>query len=279
MSDKINNSEIDYNTPSNELVSSTNPISNTTALSFRSIIGKFLFSKSISNLFQTKPIEPASNIEDIKTIIDVKLNENTEPIKILSEEEIIDNIEPIKITVQEELIENNEPINTTIIEEIIENTEHIKTTIEEEIIENTESIKITIEEEINENTEPIKITIEEEIIENTEPIKITIEEENIENIEPIKITIEEENIENIEPIKTTIDLEPTEIIISPNNIEPNNVSIISGSDDVIKSIKANSIVLEQESKQEKIVSSIELEEINNNKTQCCLFFQYPKWRK
>ena len=22
-----------------------------------------------------------------------------------------------------------------------------------------------------------------------------------------------------------------------------------------------------------------LEEVNNNKTQCCFFFQYPKWRK
>ena len=58
MSDKINNSEIDYNTPSNELASSTKLTSNTSSNTFRSIIGKFLFSKKISNLFQTQPNKP-----------------------------------------------------------------------------------------------------------------------------------------------------------------------------------------------------------------------------
>ena len=117
-----------------------------------------------------------------------------------------------------------------------------------------------------------------ELTNNAEPVKIIIEENVIEITELIKPIIEEVAI-NTEPIKITIDIEPTEIILIPNNIEHNNISIISGSDDVIKTIKTNLIVLEQESKQEKLVSSIELEEVNNKKMQCCFFFQYPKWRK
>ena len=132
--------------------------------------------------------------------------------------------------------------------------------------------------ELTNNAEPVKIIIEENVIEIAEPVKIIIEENVIEITELIKPIIEEVAI-NTEPIKITIDVEPTEIILIPNNIEHNNISIISGSDDVIKTIKTNLIVLEQESKQEKLVSSIELEEVNNNKTQCCFFFQYPKWRK
>ena len=116
-----------------------------------------------------------------------------------------------------------------------------------------------------------------ELTNNAEPVKIIIEENVIEITELIKPIIEEVAI-NTEPIKITIDVEPTEIILIPNNIEHNNISIISGSDDVIKTIKTNLIVLEQESKQETLVSSIELEEVNNNKTKCCFFFQYPKWR-
>ena len=133
--------------------------------------------------------------------------------------------------------------------------------------------------ELTNNAEPVKIIIEENVIEIAEPVKIIIEENVIEITEPFKPIIEEEVTVNTEPIKITIDIEPTESILIPNNIELNNISIISGSDDVIKTIKTNLIVLEQESKQEKLVSSIELEEVNNNKTQCCFFFQYPKWRK
>ena len=118
-----------------------------------------------------------------------------------------------------------------------------------------------------------------ELTNNAEPVKIIIEENVIEITEPFKPIIEEEVTVNTEPIKITIDIEPTESILIPNNIELNNISIISGSDDVIKTIKTNLIVLEQESKQEKLVSSIELEEVNNKKMQCCFFFQYPKWRK
>ena len=118
-----------------------------------------------------------------------------------------------------------------------------------------------------------------ELTNNAEPVKIIIEENVIEITEPFKPIIEEEVTVNTEPIKITIDIEPTESILIPNNIELNNISIISGSDDVIKTIKTNLVILEQESKQEKLVSSIELEEVNNNKTQCCFFFQYPKWRK
>ena len=132
--------------------------------------------------------------------------------------------------------------------------------------------------ELTNNAEPVKIIIEENVIEIAEPVKIIIEENVIEITELIKPIIEEVAI-NTEPIKITIDVEPTEIILIPNNIEHNNISIISGSDDVIKTIKTNLVILEQESKQEKLVSSIELEEVNNNKTQCCFFFQYPKWRK
>ena len=132
--------------------------------------------------------------------------------------------------------------------------------------------------ELTNNAEPVKIIIEENVIEIAEPVKIIIEENVIEITELIKPIIEEVAI-NTEPIKITIDVEPTEIILIPNNIEHNNISIISGSDDVIKTIKTNLIVLEQESKQEKLVSSIELEEVNNKKMQCCFFFQYPKWRK
>ena len=132
--------------------------------------------------------------------------------------------------------------------------------------------------ELTNNAEPVKIIIEENVIEIAEPVKIIIEENVIEITELIKPIIEEVAI-NTEPIKITIDIEPTEIILIPNNIEHNNISIISGSDDVIKTIKTNLVILEQESKQEKLVSSIELEEVNNNKTQCCFFFQYPKWRK
>ena len=133
--------------------------------------------------------------------------------------------------------------------------------------------------ELTSHAEPVKIIIEENVIEIAEPVKIIIEENVIEITEPFKPIIEEEVTVNTEPIKITIDIEPTESILIPNNIELNNISIISGSDDVIKTIKTNLIVLEQESKQEKLVSSIELEEVNNKKMQCCFFFQYPKWRK
>ena len=99
--------------------------------------------------------------------------------------------------------------------------------------------------------------------------------ESIKHFEIIDI----ESSESDELIKTTIDVEPTKSNLIPNNIELTNLFIINGSEDIIKTIKANSIVLEQESKQETLVSSIELEVVNNNKTQCCFFFQYPKWRK
>ena len=200
-----------------------------------------------------------------------------------SELDYSDNLPSEQVT-SVELTSHDEPIiindvestesteHVTIIEE--ESSEPIKQTIEEDVSESTEHVKI-IDVVLNEpKHEPIKIIIEEKVPESTEPIKIIIIEEEL--IEPIKQIIEEKLHETTEPIKITIDLEPIESTLIPNNIEPNNLSIISGSDDVIK---ATSITLEQESKQETLVSSIELEEVNNNKTHCCFFFQYPKWRK
>ena len=153
----------------------------------------------------------------------------------------------------------------------IEQVAAVELTSPTDHVEQVAAVELTI------NTEPIEQVAVVELTSNAEHLKIN-DVESIEITELIKPIIEGVAI-NTEPIKITIDVEPTESILIPKNIEPSNISIISGSDDVIKTINTNLIVLEQESKQEKLVSSIELDEVNNNKTQCCFFFQYPKWRK
>ena len=170
----------------------------------------------------------------------------------------------------------SDKINNSVID--YSNNQPIEQVAAVELTSHTEPIEQVASVELTSHTEPIEHIATVELTSNTEPIKIIIEENVIEITEPIKAIIEEKIPETTEPIKITIDVEPTESILIPNNIEPNNLSIISGSDDVIKAIQATSITLEQEFKQETLVSSIELEEVNN-KTQCCFFFQYPKWRK
>ena len=170
-----------------------------------------------------------------------------------------------------QLIEQVTPVELTSHAEPVEQVAPVELTSHAEQVEQVAPVELTS------HAEPFEQVAAVELTSNTEHIKIN-DIESIEITELIKPIIEEVAI-NTEPIKITIDVEPTEIILIPNNIEHNNISIISGSDDVIKTIKTNLIVLEQESKQEKLVSSIELEEVNNKKMQCCFFFQYPKWRK
>jgi len=163
--------------------------------------------------------------------------------------------------------------------ELTNNTDPIEQVAALELTSHAEPIEQVAALELTSPSEPIEEVAAEESTIYTDPIEQVAPVELTSNNEPVKPIIEEKLHETIEPIKKTIDLEPTEIIISPNNIEPNNVYTISGSDDVIKAIKATSMSLEKELKQETLVSTIELEEVNNNKTQCCFFFQYPKWRK
>ena len=169
---------------------------------------------------------------------------------------------------------DNQQIEQVAAVELTSPTDHVEQVAAVELTINTEPIEQVAVVELTSNTEPIEQVAAIELTISTEPVKTIIE-----ITEPVKSIIEKELAVNTEPIKITIDVEPTESILIPKNIEPSNISIISGSDDVIKTINTNLIVLEQESKQEKLVSSIELDEVNNNKTQCCFFFQYPKWRK
>ena len=157
--------------------------------------------------------------------------------------------------------------------QLSEQVSNVELTNQAEPIEQVAVVELTSPTEPIEQVAVVELTSHAEPIEQIATVELTI------NTEQVKTIIEEEVSVNTEPIKITIDVEPTESILILNNIEPNNISIISGSDDVIKTINTNLIVLEQESKQEKLVSSIELEEVNNNKMQCCFFFQYPKWRK
>jgi hypothetical protein len=239
MSDKINNSEIDY---------SNNQLSE-----------------------QAATVELTSNAEPIEQVAPVELTNLSEP---------IEQVAPVELTNPSEPIEQVAVVELTINAEPIEQVAPVELTNLSEPIEQVAPVELTSPNEPSEQVAPVELTSPNEPSEQAAIVELTSNVvESIEIIEHVKPIIEEKVAVNNEPIKITIDIKPTESILIPNNIEPPNISIISGSDDVIKTIKTNLIVLEQESKQEKIVSSIELEEVNNNKMQCCFFFQYPKWRK